>query len=56
MPTPDLVEALQFASEIRHQFLPAGSAGLTAPRLRREVSQGSWFVTCTTGLEGAYLG
>jgi hypothetical protein len=55
MPTPDLVEALQFASEIR-QFLPAGFAGLTAPRVRREVSQGSWFVTCTTGLEGAYLG
>jgi hypothetical protein len=31
MPTLDLVEALQFASVIRHQFLPAGSARLTAP-------------------------
>ena len=31
MPTLDLAEALQFASVIRHQFLPAGSARLTAP-------------------------
>jgi hypothetical protein len=55
MPSPDLVEALQFTSEIRHQFLRAGSARLTVPRPRREASQSPWFVTCTTGLEGAYL-
>ena len=54
MPTPDLVEALQFASEIRHQFLPVGSASWTVSRLRHEGSQSPWFVTCTTGLEGAY--
>jgi hypothetical protein len=34
MPTLDLVEALQFASEIRHQFLPASYAHWTVPRLR----------------------
>jgi hypothetical protein len=56
MPTLDLVEALQFASEIRLQFLSVGFARWGRPQAPLRGVSRPLFDTCIAGLEWAYLG